>query len=109
MSKIKINKKEIFDENGKLKTIKKKPTKNTKLTEEERKERQRARWRNYYHNNKEKYKQWNKNWREKQKQLKQKYKCISCSTDKKQVYIIPKREGDNPTCPNCGSNEIEGV
>lgn len=109
MSKKKNTKKEIFGENGKLKTIKKKPIKNSKLTEEERKERQRERWRDYYHNNKEKYKQWNKNWREKQKQLKKNYKCTCCSTEKKPVYIVPKKEGDVLICPNCSSNELEEV
>jgi hypothetical protein len=87
----------------------KKSTKISKLTEEERKERQRERWRNYYKNNKEKYKKWNKNWREKQKLLNNKYKCISCSTDKKPVIITPKIKGDILTCPNCSSNEIEEV
>lgn len=89
------NKREIFDENGKLiipKNNKKNPEvevveseksadttitdveqkvdKKPILTEEELQEKKRAYWNNYYNLNKEKYKQWNKNWREKQKKEK---------------------------------------
>ena len=61
----------LFDENGKLipvekETVEKEPQ-NTQLSDEEKKEKQRQRWRDYYHNNKDKYREWNKKWREKQK------------------------------------------
>ena len=70
----KTNKKnDIFDENGKLilpKKQNKEIEKSIVINQEikiNKQEKKRAYWRKYYHNNKQKYREWNKRWRDKQK------------------------------------------
>jgi len=89
---VKNDKKELFDQNGKLVIPKKKTDaeidaaveqaqntineayvqvgKKPPLTLDELKEKKRAYWRKYYNLNKDKYKIWNRNWRENQKKSK---------------------------------------
>ena len=71
--------KNIFDNDGHLiipknndvaKRAKEFLEKNEQL-KKEKQQKKREYWRRYYHDNKEKYKVWNKNWREKQKAKKQ--------------------------------------